>query len=147
MFEPYQPGKIPLVFVHGLLSDPFTWANLANEIRARPDVLQRYQLWAYEYATGEPFLKSAAVLRRQLHEVQLQMDPSGSDAALSGVVLIGHSMGGLVSKLQVTYSGNQLWESVSCLPFESIVTTPATRMDLAESFFFDPSPIVPCPRR
>ena len=142
MIEPYQRGKIPVVFVHGLLSDRFTWANLANEIRARPELLQQYQLWGYEYATGEPFLKSAAVLRQQLEEAQLQLDPTRSDKAMSRIVLVGHSMGGLVSKLQVAYSGNQLWESVSCRPLESIVTSPTTRAQLANAFFFAPSPMI-----
>ena len=53
--EPYQPGKIPLVFVHGLLSDPTTWVTMANELRVRPEIRKRYQLWAFEYHTGEPF--------------------------------------------------------------------------------------------
>ncbi len=56
MIEPYQSGKIPIVLIHGLLSDPFTWVNIANEIRARPELMDRYQIWGFEYATGEPFL-------------------------------------------------------------------------------------------
>jgi pimeloyl-ACP methyl ester carboxylesterase len=142
MIEPYQPGKIPVVFVHGLLSDPFTWVNLANEIRARPDLIERYQIWGFEYATGEPFLKSAAVLRRQLLEVQAQIDPHATDPALFRTVLVGHSMGGLISKLQVTYSGNALWRSVSSCPLDRIVTKSSTRAALADSFYFDPSAMV-----
>ena len=57
MLEPYQPGKIPVVFVHGLLSNRFTWANMANEIHADPELNQRLQLWGYEYDTGGPFLQ------------------------------------------------------------------------------------------
>lgn len=142
MLEPYQPGKIPVVFVHGLLSDPLTWVNIANELRAQPDLLDRYQIWGYEYATGEPFLVSAARLRRQLQEIQLQLDPAGMDQAFSRMVLIGHSMGGLIAKLQITSSGNELWKSVSCRPLENIVTTPETRASLAESFYFDSLPLV-----
>ena len=142
MIEPYQPGKIPVIIVHGLLSQPFTWADLANEIRARPDLVERYQFWGFEYATGEPFLKSAAKLRRQLYQVRAQTDPKGADSALSRIVLVGHSMGGLVSKLQTTYSGNQLWRSVSCRSFDSLVTTTCTRAELAESFFFGPVPMI-----
>ena len=142
MIEPYQPGKTPVVFVHGLLSDPFTWANLANEIRASPDLRERYQIWGFEYATGEPFLLSAAALRRQLLAARRQLDPHGIDPALSRIVLVGHSMGGLVSKLQVSYSGDQLWRSVSNHPLQNVVTTSATRANLTEAFFFEPLPIV-----
>src|SRR5262249_17201240 len=34
MLEPYQPGKIPVLMVHGLLSSPLTWAPLFNDLRA-----------------------------------------------------------------------------------------------------------------
>jgi pimeloyl-ACP methyl ester carboxylesterase len=142
MLEPYQPGKIPVVFIHGLLSDPQTWVNMANELSAQGDLMARYQIWGYEYATGEPFLASAARLRRQLQEIQHHLDPAGADRALSQVVLVGHSMGGLVAKLQVTSSGNELWSAVSCQPLENIMTTPETRASLVESFFFEPVPQV-----
>lgn len=142
MIEPYQTGKIPLVLVHGLLSDPFTWAEVANEIRARPDLRDRFQIWGYEYSTGEPFLLSAAGLRRQLREIRNYLDPMRTDPALSNIVLVGHSMGGLVSKLQVTYSGEQIWQAVSNVPFENISATNDSRDELAQSFFFDPSPLV-----
>jgi pimeloyl-ACP methyl ester carboxylesterase len=142
MVTPFQPGKIPVVFVHGLLSDPYTWANIANELYARPEVVERFQIWGYEYPTGEPFLVSAATLRRQLLEVQARYDPAWSDTSLSRIVLIGHSMGGLVSKLQVTHSQNRLWDSVSCKPFQGILAAPETRNILADAFFFKPSPMV-----
>ncbi len=142
MLEPYQPGKIPVIFVHGLLSDPYTWANVANELRARPELFQRYQIWGFEYATGEPFLKSAALFREQLLEIQFQFDPTGTDEALSKMVLVGHSMGGLISKLQITHSGDYLWNSVSCRPLDQITTSPATRNRLSHLFHFEPSPSV-----
>lgn len=142
MLEPFQPGRIPLVFVHGLLSDRLTWVSLANEIIARPELLDRYQIWGFEYSTGEPFLAGAELLRRQLQEVQQQFDPDGRDPALRQTVLVGHSMGGLVSKLQVTSSGTQLWDSICSRPLESLQTTEEVRGKLASSFFFEPSPLV-----
>ena len=143
MLEPYQRGKIPVVFVHGLLSDPLTWANIANEFRARPDLMARYQIWAFEYGTGEPFLYSASLLREHLHQVQMGVKSTiGHDVALGNTVLVGHSMGGLVSKLQVTCSGNAIWDSLSNRPFEAIATVPTTKAQLARLAYFDPSPMV-----
>jgi hypothetical protein len=140
--EPYQPGKIPVVFVHGLLSDPFTWSNAANELRARPELISRFQLWGFQYPTGEPFLKSAAVLRGHLNAITKKLDPNGEDPALSQIILIGHSMGGLVAKLQVTYSEDQLWNSISKVPLDCLVTTEETRMALRDAFYFQPVPTV-----
>jgi pimeloyl-ACP methyl ester carboxylesterase len=142
MIEPYQPGKIPILFVHGLMSDPLIWANMANEIRRCPEFVARYQLWVFEYATGEPFLKSAAMLRRQLQEARALLDPTCSDPALAQIMVVGHSMGGLVAQLQITHSGDQLWNAVSSCPLESIVTTPERRAKFAESFYFEPSTLI-----
>ena len=139
MIEPFQPGKIPIVFVHGLLSDPLTWADLANELRASPDLLEKYQLWIFRYDTGEPFLSSAALLRRQLREIRNIYDAGRADPAFSRMVLVGHSMGGLVAKLQVTASGDSLWRSISRVPLDSINTDARTREELREAFYFRPS--------
>lgn len=140
MCEPYQPGKIPIVFVHGLASDPLTWAELANDLQAQPAIFSRYQFWYFRYDTGDPFLSSAARLRRQLVELRQTYDPQRCNPLLSQMVLVGHSMGGLVSKMQVTYSGDELWRAAATRPFETTIADPATRADLAAAFFFAPSP-------
>jgi pimeloyl-ACP methyl ester carboxylesterase len=140
MAEPFQPGKIPVVFVHGLASDPLTWAQLVNDLRAQPAIVARYQFWSFRYDTGDPFLSSASMLRRQLAELRQTYDPMRADPNLSRMVLIGHSMGGLISKMQVTYSGDIIWNAAATQPFQTIVTDPATRADLASAFFFAPSP-------
>jgi pimeloyl-ACP methyl ester carboxylesterase len=140
MIEPYQRGKIPIVFIHGLLSDPRTWGDLANELRSHQEIIDRYQLMAFWYATGEPFFESAAVLRQQLHELRKAYNPQGVDQAFSQMILIGHSMGGLVAKLQTTYSGDLLWQAAARYPLTQINTSPLTRAKLTQAFFFDPNP-------
>jgi pimeloyl-ACP methyl ester carboxylesterase len=144
MSEPYQPGKIPVVLVHGLASSPVTWSHLEIELRAQPCVMSRYQIWLFRYDTGSPFLTTAAELRRQLAELRQVYDPCRSDPSMSRMVLIGHSLGGLVSKLQVTNSGDQLWRSAARQPLDTIRTDPDTRNRLARSFDFTPSPDVDC---
>ncbi len=142
MVQPFQPDKIPILFVHGLLSDRFTWANIVNEFRCQADLMDRYQLWSYQYPTGEPFLRSAARLRQQLREVHELHDPTGHQWALTQTVMVGHSMGGLISKLQVTSSGDDLWRAVSSRPLEQIVIDPEYARRLAEALYFEPSPTI-----
>ena len=43
--EPYDPNKIPVVFVHGLYSAPHAWQNAMNAIVADPLLRDRYQVW------------------------------------------------------------------------------------------------------
>jgi hypothetical protein len=136
--EPYQRGKAPVVLIHGLFSDPQSWADLINDLRAAPGFTQRYQLWVFRYPTGQGFLQSAAVLRRELQAAIAGLDPACRDSALRQIVLIGHSMGGLVAKLQVAHSEELVWSRLANRPLEEIVTTPSTRAFLAEACYFDP---------
>lgn len=140
--EPYQPGKIPVVFVHGLLSDPLTWVDMAADLRDADWFPERYQIWAFRYPTGAPFVKSAADLRALLREALATIDPTGSDPALHDMVVVGHSMGGLVSKLLVTESGNALWAQVSKVPPEALKAPPILKQQMRERLFFSPEPYI-----
>jgi hypothetical protein len=140
--QPHQPGKIPVVFIHGLASDEGTWFDMLNELRAWPTFHRRFEPWLYHYPTGASFLQSAAVLRRQLAAAVGRLDPQGSDPALKSLVLVGHSMGGLHAKLQVVDSGNAIWDSIACRPFEEIRMRPELRQQVAPAYFFQPLPFV-----
>ena len=140
--EPYQPGKIPIVFVHGLMSSPRTWIDMVNELRTDPEFNARYQIWAFDYATGKNFLGAAAQLRRALCEAEHELSVYGEDPTRQQIVLIGHSMGGLVSKMQVTHSGDHLWNSIADVPFEQATMSDPVRQQLAEVLFFEPQPQV-----
>ncbi|WP_425613411.1 esterase/lipase family protein [Anatilimnocola sp. NA78] len=140
--EPYQPGKIPVVLIHGLFSDPQSWADMINDLRSAPGFLDRYQLWVFRYPTGQGFLRSATALRMELRAAIDALDPEQQDPALRHMVLVGHSMGGLIAKLQVTHSEELLWNELANRPLETIVTTDRTRKIMAENSYFDPSPYV-----
>lgn len=142
MLEPYQPGKIPLVMIHGLFSDPESWADMINDLRATPGFAERYQIWVFRYPTGRGFLQSAAALRHQLRALLAALDCEQTDPALKQIVLVGHSMGGLIAKLQVTYSDNLIWNELANRPLATIATTEQTRRFLALNCYFQPSPNV-----
>jgi pimeloyl-ACP methyl ester carboxylesterase len=99
--EPYQPGRIPVVFVHGTASSPARWAEMFNELQNDPRLRPRYQFWFFTYETGNPLLYSAMRLRESLETALRTVDPGSQDPALRQMVLIGHSQGGLLVKLMV----------------------------------------------
>ena len=140
--EPYQAGKIPVVLIHGLFSDGRSWADMVGDLRATPGFCERFQLWVFHYPTGQGFLQSAAALRTQLRGAIENLDPQHGDPALRQIVLVGHSMGGLIAKLQVTYSEELVWSRLANRPLETIATDEPTRALLAELCYFDPSPHV-----
>jgi hypothetical protein len=142
MLEPYQPGKAPVVFVHGLLGNPLNWLDLANDLRSDTSINEHCQLWAFNYPTGEGFLKSAADLRRDLAIAATDCDPNLGDPSLMQMVVIGHSMGGLLTKLQIASSGSRLWDSYFRIPFAEAQMSPAARREFGSRFFFVPNPFV-----
>lgn len=142
MFEPYQPGKIPVLFVHGLWSSPITWMEMYNDLRNSPEIRDRYQFWFYLYPTGHPFWVSAARLRNDLDELRQLLDPNHQEPALDQMVLVGHSMGGLVSRLQTLNSRDDFWHMVSDEPFDRFEAEPPMRDAVGRVLFFHPNPSV-----
>ena len=142
LLEPYQPGKIPVVFIHGLGSDSLTWADAVNRLRAQSDIYGRFQFWFFRYPTGGDLLQSAAALREKLIIARDTFDPEHRDPALEQIVLVGHSLGGLVAQLQVSYSYDILWQNAARRPLAAVRAPPKVLDQLRADFYFDPSPLV-----
>ena len=106
LFEPYDPDRIPVIFVHGLLSSKYIWRNTAIGLLRDPEIRRRYQFWAFSYPTGNPVSYSALQLREDLAFAQERFGLS------HGIILVGHSMGGLLCRMQVTNSGRSIWNEV-----------------------------------
>lgn len=140
--EPYQRGKIPVVFIHGLYSDPITWIDTANELQAQADIYARYQFWLFRYPTGGALLESVATLRQRLQQAHDCLAPQRDDPALDQMILVGHSLGGLVAKMQIVTSHDILWNKVALKPFSSLRASSEIEARLAKDFFFDPLPFV-----
>jgi pimeloyl-ACP methyl ester carboxylesterase len=105
LLQPYDPEKIPVIFVHGLLSSAYVWRNTANSLSVDPEIRRRYQFWVFSYSTGNPIAYSALLFRRDLAYAEQTYH-------FKKTILIGHSMGGLLSRLQVTNTGRVLWDGV-----------------------------------
>ena len=139
---PYRPGRIPVVFVHGTASSPARWAEMANELLGDPRVASRYQLWFFIYHSGNPVLTSAANLRESLQSAIHDIDPDGKDPALKQMVIVGHSQGGLLTKLMVVSSGNEFWNNISGKSFDQLKLSKDTSTLLKRAVFFDALPFV-----
>jgi pimeloyl-ACP methyl ester carboxylesterase len=142
MLEPFDPNKMPVVMVHGLWSSPITWMEMYNDLRSDPLVRQHYQFWFYLYPTGQPFWISATQMREDLAIMRRTLDPSRESPALDQMVLVGHSMGGLVSKLQTVESDEAFWQTMSDHPFAELHADPEVVRSLAGMFYFRPNPSV-----
>jgi len=110
LMEAYDPRKTPVLLVHGLASTPLAWAGLTNAIWGDPALRRRYQVWHYLYPTSAPFLYSARALRRRIDEIRGLL-ASRSGGEVPALVVIGHSMGGLLAKTLITDSGDAIWRA------------------------------------
>jgi pimeloyl-ACP methyl ester carboxylesterase len=138
----YHPGLIPVVFVHGTASSPVRWAEMFNRLLADPEIRRRYQFWFFQYDSGNPVALSSLLLRQALTAAVARLDPEGKDPALRRMVLVGHSQGGLLVKMQAISTGDRLWNAVSHKPFEELQLTDSNRELLRKGFFVEPLPEV-----
>jgi pimeloyl-ACP methyl ester carboxylesterase len=140
--EPYRPGRIPVVFVHGTASSIGRWAEMYNRLQNDPVVRQRYQFWFFQYDSGAPIGFSAMLLREALARAIAKLDPEGRDEALRRMVVIGHSQGGLLTKMTAVSSGTRFWDNISTKPFDEMPLSPETRALAKRSVFVEPLPFV-----
>ena len=140
--RPYEPGRIPVVFVHGTASNPAYWAEMYNTLQADPLLRDSMQFWFFVYKTGYPIAYSAATLRDALQEAILAFDPEKKDPALHRMVVIGHSQGGLLARMLVT-DGDLSWvKDISGTALEDLGLTPDQNELVRRAVDFDPMPEV-----
>ena len=142
MVQPYDPDRIPVLMVHGVWSSPMTWMEMFNDLQADPEIRRKYQFWFYLYPTGEPMAFSAARLREDLQLVRHDCDPYHRNDRLDEMVVVGHSMGGLISQMLTLNSSDKLWNSVSSKPVEELKANEETKSEIRRVFFFESNPSI-----
>jgi pimeloyl-ACP methyl ester carboxylesterase len=140
--EPYHPGRIPVVMVHGTNSSPGRWADMVNDLENDPRIRRRYEFWFFSYDSGNPIAYSAMLLRRALKAAVAKLDPDGHNPCLRQMVVTGHSQGGLLTKMTVIDAGDAFWKNVSAHPFEEARLSPRSRALIEEAIFVQPLPFV-----
>src|SRR4029077_960006 len=128
--QPYDPNKTVVLVTHGLMDSPATWTPMLNALRGDPEIRRHYQFWFYSYPSGYPYPYSAAILRHELDALE-KLYP-----ARKPMVVIGHSMGGCISRLLLTDSGDQLWMSIFGKPPDDVPLSPHVREYFRQELFF-----------
>ena len=129
--QPYDPQRTPVIFVHGLQETPASWTVMIDSLRNDPWIREHYQFWVYSYPSGYPYPYSAALFRQDL---------DGIDRAFPNhkrVVLVGHSMGGMICRLMITDAGDKIWRDFFATPPTKTPLPPETRKLLEEALIFN----------
>ena len=142
--QPYEPGKVPVIFVHGTFSSPVWWAEMANTLKADEELSKHCQLWYFIYNSGNPVPYSADRLRQALKARIKEFDPEGKDPALQHMVLVGHSQGGLLTKLTATDTGDKLLRVITTNRLEDLGLSPDQQKLLEQLTVYEALPFVKC---
>jgi len=115
---------------------------MINELLNDATVQQKYQFMLYMYPTGVPVPIAASMLRESLRQAERMYSPDGGDPAFGQMVLLGHSMGGLLSHAMVVDSEEKLWQLNTDRRFKDISGPREVLGKLETYFFFKPLPFV-----
>src|SRR6266513_5157918 len=104
--QQFDQRRTPVIFVHGLQETAASWTPMINSLRDDARIREHYQFWVYSYPSGYPYPYSAALLRRDLDRIKRAFPNH------KRIVLIGHSMGGMICRLMITDAGDKIWRDI-----------------------------------
>ena len=128
--QPYDPNKTVVLVIHGLMDSPATWTPMINTLRGEEDIRRNYQFWFYSYPSGYPYPYSASILRHELDAAEKRFP------LRKKMVVIGHSMGGCISRLLITDTGDELWMKLFNKPPEQVPLSPEARKIFTDALIF-----------
>jgi len=134
--QQFDPARTPVIFVHGLQETGASWAPMIDTLRNDPWIREHYQFWFFSYPSGYPYPYSAALFRRELDGVKRAFPNH------KRVVLIGHSMGGMICRLMITDAGDKIWRDFFSTPPAKTPLASDTRKLLEEALVFNHRPDV-----
>jgi len=134
--QQYDPARTPVIFVHGLQETGASWAPMIDTLRNDPKIREHYQFWFFSYPSGYPYPYSAALFRRELDGVKRAFPNH------KRVVLIGHSMGGMICRLMITDAGDKIWRNYFSTPPAKTPLASDTRKFVEEALVFNHRPEV-----
>jgi pimeloyl-ACP methyl ester carboxylesterase len=134
--QPYDPARTPVIFVHGLQETGASWAPMVDKLRNDPWIREHYQFWFFSYPSGYPYPYAAALFRRELDGVKRAFPNH------KRIVLIGHSMGGMICRLMITDAGDKIWRDYFSTPPAKTPLASDTRKLLEQALVFNHRPDV-----
>lgn len=138
--EPHREDKIPLILVHGLMSNAEGWLPFANQLRSDPLVREKYQLVFFGYPTGSAIGGNGANLREALAAYRKAYDPNGRNPHMRNMVILGHSMGGILSNMQIRDSGDRIYKTYFTKNMKELGLDAETEAEVRRVGFFSANP-------
>lgn len=109
LLQPYDPDRLIVVMLHGLASSPQAWAQLANEVLGDEVLRDNFQIWQVQYPTNLPIAINHLEIRAALAQALAEVDPEGKRTSENSLILIGHSMGGVIARMLLLERSDDIW--------------------------------------
>lgn len=140
LLQDYDPHRTPVVMIHGLGSNPIIWSDLSGAIWADGELRGAYQVVHVVFQTNAPLLVSRRRVQQYLDRMWQLLDPEGDDPARAKMVLVGHSLGGVVARLLTVDSGETLWNAAFTIPPSQMQGGEADVAGIRSTFLTGPYP-------
>ena len=134
--QQFDPARTPVIFVHGLQETGASWAPMIDSLRHDPTIRKNYQFWYFSYPSGYPYPYAAALFRQDLNGIERAFPNH------KRIVLIGHSMGGMICRLMITDAGDKIWRDFFATPPAKTPVASDTRKFLEKALVFNHRPDV-----
>lgn len=140
LLEPYDPDRIPVLLIHGLFSVPMIWRDIIPEMACDPEIAKRFQFMLFTYPSSFPVIESAELLRDELAALRETYDPEGRDPLSRDLVVVGHSMGGVLTHTLIAEFGDNLWREYCETPLDELDLAEAKKEKIRKLVYFPPDP-------
>ncbi|MFD0895455.1 alpha/beta hydrolase [Luteolibacter ambystomatis] len=136
--QPYDPDRIPLVFIHGINSSPAAFKHLINTLAGEEWFRKKYQVWLFNYPTGNPWILSAARFRSYMNAAAAYAKAHGDRGNINKTVIVAHSMGGLITRTAVSEPGQCFYDGFFKKPIDQLNLSPQGRQMIETGILYHP---------
>lgn len=136
--QPYDPDRIPVVFIHGVNSSPGTFKHMVNELAGQEWFRKKYQVWYFNYPTGNPWIVTGAAFRTFMNQARDYARAHGDHGNIAKTVIVAHSMGGLVTRSSVCDPKLSFYKAFFKVPFNQLKLDARGREIIQKGLLYKP---------
>ncbi len=134
----YERGKVPVVFIHGVKSNPLAFIEMMDRLVREKDIRRNYEFYLFYYPTGGGWIFTAPEFRKSIRALRTEFDPQGTSVGFDNMVVLAHSMGGLITRASVSTNPEVIYNAWFSRPIDELHGSERNRELVRETFAYEP---------